>query len=159
MGLDVSLELRFYDKNDFDKFDEFDVMYMRKCYSIRNKIKDIVERHKVWHDGDWEYDVTNIDIIKEIYLELCKEEDNCKKKDYNFDSIWDINDYKEIIYRGKNNLEWLLFWMQGIISFEQMLDKLNINYYDRKRAEDIQKAEPDLKWEDERVQLFFINSY
>ncbi len=161
MGLDTSVELHMpYMQGGKERVTE--VMYMRKCYSLTEKLVRFCRPYAVESDivfklplrlSFWEafYTIIYTELtaaLGEQTIRLMESIDGQERQSdaphFDFHSIWDLNDYICILERELNNLRYFI---------EFLIDNKNYPEFSE-HFEIYEENELDLS----KVEIYFINS-
>lgn len=123
MGLDTYLDLEVKNK-ETGELSEFSILYLRKCYSITDKMEDILRRSKakIINEDYYEYPITEVYITKALLECLIEEENKVRRHcvnlylkenedNFTYESVWSIEDYPRIISKEVNNLTDFFLWL------------------------------------------------
>lgn len=166
MGLDMSIKMVLKaDKAkgyfELDDLPEFDIVYGRKTWSLRDKIKFLLEREGIEHQDDWLYKIPDKDITLKIRKIISDEFNELLSNDeYLFNSIWDRDEYTVILGRATANMVRLLMFMEDKIGFTDFINSLDSVWdFQLKNVDKILKMTKKKITFSEFFELKFENSY
>lgn len=104
-----------------DKNNEVEIAYWRKCWGIRNEIKDALDMYDPEYETIYDKQIKNEDIlliIEILYKFLSEEYWELFSK-----SIWEYQEMKKNLVQQIMNLKWLYYFMQEN-------DNIEVEFYD-----------------------------
>lgn len=119
--------------------DTIQIFNLKGCNSlIKQIVEEIDNRWSHISTIDKTYIVSNVELLQDIYFILLSEKylalgakNNINVPNYNgIDSIYNAEQYYNIIKKALVNMEWLLFYLTKRVALSQFVEKLSNDAFD-----------------------------